>query len=152
MLETIARLLDTYSGAIWIAFLSIFLQLAWAIFWLWSLRYINVFPQSIAYLAIFLLLLSFYWTSQVIKNVVHVTVCGTIATWYFMYGVAMPANPSIGSFKRSVTTSFGSICLGSLLVAFLRAIRQLIASTRYCVCCLCKKKKKIINQSISSSK
>jgi len=47
-----------------------------------------------------------------------------------MYGVAMPANPSIGAFKRSVTTSFGSICLGSLLVAFLRALRQLIASTR----------------------
>jgi hypothetical protein len=29
----------------------------------------------------FLLLVSFYWTSQVIKNVVHVAAAGTFARW-----------------------------------------------------------------------
>lgn len=30
---------------------------------------------------VFLLLVSFFWTAQVVKNVVHVTVAGTVGTW-----------------------------------------------------------------------
>ena len=29
-----------------------------------------------------LLLLSFFWTSQLIKAVLHATVAGTVASWY----------------------------------------------------------------------
>ena len=42
----------------------------------------------------------------------------------------MPENPTILSFKRSITTSFGSICLGSLLVAILETLRTLIRYAR----------------------
>ena len=69
------------------------------------------------------LLLSFYWVVQVIKNVVHVTVAGTVATWYFYEDI--PHNPTLKSFKRATTYSFGSICLGSLIVAALQTLRTL---------------------------
>lgn len=70
------------------------------------------------------MLVSFYWGSTVIQNVVHCITCGAVASWWFQ------ANPGphvvSGSFKRAMTTSFGSICFGSLLVAILKAIRQMI--------------------------
>ena len=44
------------------------------------------------------LLLSLYWVVQVVKNVIHVTVAGTVATWYFYEDI--PHNPTLKSFKR----------------------------------------------------
>ena len=72
---------------------------------------------------------SYYWVTQVIKNVVHVTVSGTFATWYFLQGT-MPSNPTVKSFQRATTTSFGSISFGSLLVATLETLRTLIRIAR----------------------
>jgi len=82
-------------------------------------------------LSIFLVF-SFYWVSEVIKNVVHVTVSGVIATWYFLSGsqYGMPPNPTSSALKRSLTTSFGSICLGSLIVAILKTLRSIVKSLR----------------------
>jgi hypothetical protein len=42
----------------------------------------------------------------------------------------MPQNPTLGSFKRATTTSFGSICLGSLLVAVLETMRAILRWAR----------------------
>jgi len=38
---------------------------------------------------------------------------GTFATWYFL-APNLPENPTWNSLKRAITTSFGSVCLGSL--------------------------------------
>ena len=80
------------------------------------------------FLLVCLFLLLFYWTTQVVVNVVHVTSCGTVATWYFAGPLAMPSNPSLASAKRALTTSFGSICLGSLIVALLKLIHAIVRS------------------------
>jgi len=66
----------------------------------------------------------------VIVNVVHATVAGSIATWYFNPAGSTPPNPTLASFKRSMTTSFGSICLGSLIVAFVRTLRFMVEGGR----------------------
>jgi len=71
-------------------------------------------------------LVSFYWTSQVISTVVHVTVAGVVASWYFLYPHAMPPSPTTGALKRATWNSFGSICLGSFVVAIIRAMRALV--------------------------
>jgi len=71
----------------------------------------------------FFILLTLYWVTQVIKNTIHVTSSGLFATWYFLN--PLPHNPTVSSFKRAITTSFGSICLGSLLVAFLQTLRTI---------------------------
>jgi hypothetical protein len=73
-------------------------------------------------------LFSFYWTSQVIQTWVHVTTSGVFATYYFLEGTheGVPSSPTLKSAKRASTTSFGSICFGSLIVAVLQVIRALL--------------------------
>lgn len=64
-----------------------------------------------------------------IQNVVHVTVSGVFGSWYFMNG-CVPRAPTLGALRRALTTSFGSICLGSLLVAIVQLVRELIEGAR----------------------
>ena len=80
----------------------------------------------------FLLFLSFYWTQQVLKNTMHVTTAGVIGTWWFAPDEASSYwSRSIGdSFVRSTTYSFGSICFGSLIVAVLNVIIDLLRRFR----------------------
>lgn len=79
------------------------------------------------YIAYFFLLISFYWGLQVFKNIAHVTVAGTVATFWYQ---AESKGATGSSLKRATTTSFGSICFGSLLVAILQALRSLAESQR----------------------
>jgi hypothetical protein len=91
----------------------------------------------------FLLFLALFWTEQVIQNTVHVSVAGLVGTWWFD-----PINASgccssgiHTSVCRATTYSFGSICFGSLLVAIIQALRQLVYSLREngenaCLVCL----------------
>ena len=82
----------------------------------------SAYRQSGAsYVAFFFLLLSFYWGLQVFKNVAHTTVAGTVATFWYN---TESAGATGASLKRSTTSSFGSICFGSLIVAFLQALRS----------------------------
>jgi len=62
----------------------------------------------------------------VIKNVVHVTVSGVFSSWYFLYHSAMPPGPTLSSLKRALLNSFGSICLGSLVIAVIKAFRAMM--------------------------
>jgi len=81
---------------------------------------------------VFLFLVSFFWTAQVVKNVVHVTVAGTVGTWWFVPGEAHSCCSSAvrSSYWRSITTCFGSICFGSLIVAVIQATREIVNSMR----------------------
>lgn len=73
--------------------------------------------------------LVFFWTAQVIPNVMEVTAAGVMATMYFAGEDNMPPNPTLASLKRATTTSFGSICFGSLLVAVVQFLRWLVESS-----------------------
>ena len=64
--------------------------------------------------AIAFLVFSLYWTSQVFRNISHVTTAGTVASWWLVVDIE---RPTLGAFKRAMTTSFGTICAGSLVVA-----------------------------------
>ncbi|KAH8804945.1 putative DUF580 domain protein Pns1 [Xylogone sp. PMI_703] len=67
-----------------------------------------------------------YWISEVIKNVMHVTISGVYGSWYFysQKPMGVPSGATRGAFKRAMTGSFGSICFGSLLVAIIQFLRQ----------------------------
>ncbi|GMI45134.1 hypothetical protein TrCOL_g588 [Triparma columacea] len=80
--------------------------------------------ETMDQLTYFGMLISFYWGSTVVSNVMHCVVAGTVATWWFKHDAG--SSPVFDSFYRAMTTSFGSICLGSLLVAILKAIRQML--------------------------
>lgn len=80
---------------------------------------------------LFLLLLSFFFTHQVIQNTVHVSVAGVVGTWWFNPEESCCCGGAVlSSFFRAVTSSFGSICFGSLLVALIQATRQLANTAR----------------------
>lgn len=79
---------------------------------------------------IVLMVFTFLWFSQVVTNVMHVTASGLVATWYYAGFDNMPRNPTLSAFKRSTTTSFGSICFGSLVVAIIEFVRWLVRSAR----------------------
>jgi len=66
------------------------------------------------------------------KNVVHVTVAGTVGTWWFEPRTASSccSRGVRDSWLRAMTFSFGSICFGSLLVAIIQAIKSLIHQMR----------------------
>ncbi|KAJ1883891.1 putative choline transporter, neither null mutation nor overexpression affects choline transport, partial [Kickxella alabastrina] len=76
---------------------------------------------------------SFYWTSSVILNVLHTSISGTFATFYFFEG-APGGYPTkhvmLSSLKRALTNSFGSICFGSLIVAIIQTVRAVLNSLR----------------------
>ncbi|KAH7314220.1 protein PNS1 [Rhexocercosporidium sp. MPI-PUGE-AT-0058] len=67
-----------------------------------------------------------YWITEVIKNVIHVTISGVYGSWYFCAQKpgGVPKGATRGAFKRSMTYSFGSISFGSLIVALIQCLRQ----------------------------
>ncbi len=76
---------------------------------------------------LFLFLLSLYWGIQVFRNVVCNTVAGTMACWWFT-----PARTAIvaGALFRAFTTSFGTICFGSLVVSIVQTLRVTLEGAR----------------------
>ena len=78
------------------------------------------------------MMLSFYWTSEVLKNVLVVTVSGVVGTWWFAPHEANSFwSPAIlDSLSRASTYSFGSVCLGSLVMALIQVLHQLVHEAR----------------------
>lgn len=80
----------------------------------------------------FAFLLTYYWTAQVGKNVLHVTTAGVVGTfWFAPHDASTFCSPAVSdSLWRAGTFSFGSICLGSLLTATLQVLHQLAHAAR----------------------
>jgi uncharacterized membrane protein required for colicin V production len=65
-----------------------------------------------------------YWISEWLKNTIHTTISGVYGSWYFN-SRNYPRKVTRGALRRSLTYSFGSISLGSLVVAIINFLRQL---------------------------
>jgi len=133
ILRAVTSVIQRYPGTQVVAFFFTFLHFIWTcIYIVAASQCLNIQNSGLRTGCMIYMLFSFYWVSEVIKNVIHVTVSGVIATWYFLSGSkgGMPASPTVGALKRSLTTSFGSICLGSLIVAILKTIKAIIQGIR----------------------
>lgn len=73
-----------------------------------------------------------YYISEVIRTVIHCVISGIFGSWYYMSksDQGMPRRPALGSFKRAMTRSFGSICFGSLLAALMDLLRAILKMLR----------------------
>ena len=72
-----------------------------------------------------------YWVSEVLKNTIHTTISGVYGSWYFCSSSQkFPAGATRGALRRAMTYSFGSISLGSLLVALINCLRQICSIAR----------------------
>jgi hypothetical protein len=134
MLETITGITRKYPSTIVIGIVSLIIQSAYS-YWfmltvvgIYQAWYSSSSNNSKLDCAMVFLVFSFYWTSQVIAYVTHVTLAGIFATVYFLNdGVK---HPIWGSAKRALTTSFGSICFGALLMALINLVRYFLAIAR----------------------
>ncbi|KAK7843107.1 ctl-like protein [Quercus suber] len=76
---------------------------------------------------------SLFWTGAVLCNTVHVIVSGMVFLVLIHGGreaSSIPPNSLIKSLQYAVTTSFGSICYGSLFTAAIRTLRWEIRGVR----------------------
>jgi len=121
--------LHRYKASYLVSVFGMLLQSVWAITWLMGFSY-AVDGTSATKLVIFLYVIAFYWTFQVISNIVLTSISGTVAVWYFLYPTYTITKPVSGALKRSLTTSFGSICYGSLIVAVVQFIRLVVGMLR----------------------
>eukprot|EP00906_Rhabdomonas_costata_P030753 RCo043509 len=125
ILASAAEVIFAFPGTICVAFAGVVVTVVYFVAWaatvdmLWN-RYSGLKP---------VLLLSLFWSCQVWKNIVHVAVAGTVATWYFLCN-NMPVWPTAGAVRRATTTSLGSICLGSLFVSLVQLTRAAVQSMR----------------------
>lgn len=128
MIKKSISLTKKYPATLVLTVISLFFQVGWVFLWGITTSLTLRYQATTAALLFILLLVSFYWTSQVIKNTVHSTTAGTFGTWYFKADSVK--NPTTKALKRSLTTSFGSICFGSLLISIVKTIRALVRSVR----------------------
>lgn len=132
------------AGVIFVAYFFVAIAFGWTMLWAVSLMGVweevvtveaqagNAQANSVNYGYLFLLFLSYFFTHQVIQNTTHVTVAGTVGSWWFSPEDATSCCSAgmMGSLIRALTTSFGSICFGSLLVAIVQALKALAQSAR----------------------
>lgn len=69
----------------------------------------------------------FFFVQQVIQYSIHAIVAGAIATWWYTPEECGCCSATVNaSFRRTMTTSFGSICFGSCFVAPIEITRDLV--------------------------
>lgn len=131
-------------GVTILAYVVSFLTFGWLI--VWSLAFFgindslttcevvngeNVCTSGLNYFYLFFLFVSVFFTEQVLQNTVHTTVAGVVGTWWFVPDEnGFCGSAVLGSFWRTITTSFGSVCFGSLIVAVIQAIRQIVETAK----------------------
>lgn len=130
MLETVCSITRRHPSTIVIGILSLVLQTAFSFWFLltvvgtYQTWFSTTSNNARLNLAMVFLVFSYYWTSQVIAYATHVIIAGIFATVYFMNETVR--HPIWGSVRRALTTSFGSVCFGSLLIAFVNLVRYFL--------------------------
>lgn len=140
-LRTALSAIQTNAGVCALAYGIAGLANLWTIVWILAVVGISfkestctagVCKPDLNLFTIIFLFLSFYWTIEVFQNVLHVTVSGVVGTWWFAPQDALSVfSPLIvDSFRRATTYSFGSICMGSLLVAIIQTLETMARQAR----------------------
>ena len=142
-LKTATSAVKSNLGLAFVAYSSLVTMFSWSAFWLVAAvptiyvtsgcdAQAGACEKEANGLLVFFLFLSYYWTFHVINNIVQVTVAGVVGTWWFVPSDASSfCSRSIrDSYFRALTFSFGSICLGSLLVAVIESLVAMVRNLR----------------------
>ncbi|KAL5995240.1 hypothetical protein ACLOJK_025298 [Asimina triloba] len=112
-LEPVAKFRDLNQPTYWMLGIGFVWMSLWTVAVIGSLNF--HFPPLI----IIGLILSLMWLTEVMRNVVNVTVSRVISLYYLR---GMQMNTQF-CFQRAMTRSFGSSCLGSVFVPAIEALR-----------------------------
>lgn len=131
-----------------VAYAFLFIMLCWMALWSFGVSGIiaSSMDDSITWWLLVIFSVSLFWTGAVLCNTVHVIVSGMVFL-VLIHGdrssTSMPPKPLLKSLRFAVTTSFGSICYGSLFTAAIRTlrweirgIRSKIGSNECLLCCV----------------
>ncbi|XP_010265211.1 PREDICTED: CTL-like protein DDB_G0274487 [Nelumbo nucifera] len=118
-----------------VAYAFTVIMLLWMV--IWSFGAAGVVASSMGdggrWWLLVVLSVSLFWTGAVLCNTVHVIVSGMVFLVLIHGGreaASMPPKPLTKSLRYAVTTSFGSICYGSLFTAAIRTLRWEIRGFR----------------------
>ncbi|CAI5993947.1 unnamed protein product [Closterium sp. NIES-64] len=123
ILKHAVHVVNTFPSVIWVAYLFLLLSLIWTVIWVVGVS--GAMALTNAFVVLIILMLSNYWTMEVVRNMVHTAVAGTTTTFYFLRH-NMPPKPTTLALHRAATKSFGSVCFGSLLVALIQTLRFIV--------------------------
>jgi len=156
MLKIASRFISEYWSLIFVAIFKLALTIVYVVMWgasffstLSSLGAIqedstsSYEPGTMAKAGIavmFYFFLSFFWGINVLSNLLHTTTAGAFADWWIKgdwqargsrsLALASSNNKVLGSLSRAMTTSFGSICYGSLIIAVVQALKALVEQSQ----------------------
>ncbi|ONK63786.1 uncharacterized protein A4U43_C07F18910 [Asparagus officinalis] len=118
-----------------VSYVSLLIMLCWMV--LWSFGVAGVIALNMqdggSWWLLVVFSVSLFWTGAVVCNTVHVIVSGMVFLVLIHGGrraESMPPKPLVKSLRYAVTTSFGSICYGSLFTAAIRTLRWEIRGVR----------------------
>ena len=123
-LEMACEAINANKMTTYVAFAAQMFQMIWIPLWVLGLFGIMAdhAPSSNVgtFLATMTWLFFLYWFCYTMQNVAHCTTSGTVGSWWF---TQHHANSVLGPLRRATSTSFGSIALGSMIVAFIQTVR-----------------------------
>lgn len=111
-----------------VAYAFVLVMLCWMALWSFGVSGIVAMeiPNRGQWWLVLALSVSLFWMGAILSNTVHVIVSGMVFLVLIHGGQAaasMPPKPLRKSLQYAVTTSFGSICYGSLFTAAIRTLR-----------------------------
>jgi hypothetical protein len=132
-------------GLYFAAIFCVFLSIGWNLLWSFATAGVDKETETCTIdqttgkescnpngIAMFGLLVAFFWTNLVIAYTLLVTIAGTVGTWWYTPEEASSccSKGQRDSFLRATTYSFGSICMGALLLAIVKALRTIADEAR----------------------
>uniref|UniRef100_A0A1D1YCB4 Choline transporter-like protein n=1 Tax=Anthurium amnicola TaxID=1678845 RepID=A0A1D1YCB4_9ARAE len=135
VLQKAVRMVWNLPEVMRVSYAFMLIMLSWMT--IWSFGVAGVVASSIGdggrWWLLVVFSVSLFWTGAVLCNTVHVVVSGMVVL-VLNYGgqgsPSMPSRPLLNSLRYAVTTSFGSICYGSLFTAAIRTLRWEIRGIR----------------------
>lgn len=134
ILSSVSKVLLQLPELLMLQLSACILVLGWTALWSFAALEVNgrAVQSELGAGAIFglnvLTVFSFFWGQLVLVNVSLVTTCGAVGAWYFSplsttsRGCLFCRPAVCAPLSRAVSTSLGSIALGSLLIAIVRTI------------------------------
>ncbi|KAK5575680.1 hypothetical protein RB653_006813 [Dictyostelium firmibasis] len=128
MISLVLRIIEKYPSTLLVSFISLTLSCIYWYIWLFSFGclYQQEYWNALIYVKVIFYVFNLYWTHYVITYTCYSIISGLVASWYFFADEEfnnMPIRPCASSLYRSMTTSFGSIAFGSLLVCLVQMVQ-----------------------------
>jgi len=125
-LATACTALNAHKSVMCVVVFMLILSLAWSFTVALAANGMFDGVGEVSGIVVFGVLVAYYWGGMICANVSHVSIAGTVGSWWFSPPEDASASYAVtSSFRRAMTSSFGSIAFGSLLVAVLEAMKQM---------------------------